>query len=249
MGKPDVGRREVLQWAGCALLLAACDDPDAETSAVQVPAGQSRFRRIYADPQLRERFLLFLTNVFHLMPERALHRAIAEACQGTDDDHAIYERLRERVPSLSPTLASVRYALPALAKQKQVMAEQTKQLVGERDATRYVEIGTPGRYVDTLRSQLRIGQEVYLVHTQKPSYSPEDIVERGQLSQAGQYVPLKDYAPLTDSSIPRGKIDLLTNYIGLHHAPRERLPAFVESIREILKPGGVFVLRDHDHNC
>jgi hypothetical protein len=43
-----------------------------------------------------------------------------------------------------------------------------------------------------------------------------------------------------------GEMDLVTSYIGLHHAPRERLEGFVRSIHEALRPGGVFVLRDHD---
>ena len=37
-----------------------------------------------------------------------------------------------------------------------------------------------------------------------------------------------------------------TCYIGLHHAPLDRLDAFVASIARVLKPGGRFVLRDHD---
>jgi SAM-dependent methyltransferase len=38
----------------------------------------------------------------------------------------------------------------------------------------------------------------------------------------------------------------VSNFIGLHHAPRAKLEAFVHSIHEVLRPGGVFVLRDHD---
>jgi SAM-dependent methyltransferase len=86
---------------------------------------------------------------------------------------------------------------------------------------------------------------VYLVHVAEPSLAPEDIAERGQLTRVGTYTPLADYAPLS-TTIPKGKIDLITNYIGLHHAPRARLDAFVDSIRAALRPGGVFVLRDHD---
>ena len=35
-------------------------------------------------------------------------------------------------------------------------------------------------------------------------------------------------------------------FIGLHHAPPERLSGFVSSIARVLRPGGRFVLRDHD---
>jgi SAM-dependent methyltransferase len=229
------------------LSLAACDST-APPPLPQVPLStDSRFRRIYGDPVLRAQFLAFLTNVFHLMPEQDLHRAIAEACHELSDDRAIYERLLQRVPKLAPALSSLRFALPALAKQKREMADETARLVGTRIAAqRYVEIGTPGRYVGALRERMRIGSEVYLVHQREPSLSAEDVVERGQLSKAGVYVPLDAYAPLTGGRIPEGKIDLITNFIGLHHAPRARLDGFVDSIHGLLRPGGLFVLRDHD---
>jgi len=39
---------------------------------------------------------------------------------------------------------------------------------------------------------------------------------------------------------------MVTCYIGLHHCPLHKLDAFVASIRRVLKPGGLFILRDHD---
>ncbi|MEY4578690.1 MAG: hypothetical protein RL701_3393, partial [Pseudomonadota bacterium] len=194
----------------------------------------------------RGQFLLFLTNVFHLVPEAELHRAIAEAAASHADDQAIYEQLRARFPKLGPAFSSVRFALPALAQQKASMAEETAILLtGRARAEHYVEIGTPGRYVHALREHKVIGEDVFLVHVQEPSLSPEDIAERGQLSKLGHYSALDDYAPLS-AAIPRGQIDLVSNFIGLHHAPRAKLAAFVDSIGEVLRPGGVFLLRDHD---
>lgn len=34
--------------------------------------------------------------------------------------------------------------------------------------------------------------------------------------------------------------------IGLHHVPKEKLDLFIQSIRRVLKPNGVFILRDHN---
>jgi SAM-dependent methyltransferase len=245
----DLDRRHSLKLLFGLSLAAACGDaPSLVLPAFSASTDEpSRFRRIYGDARLRGRFLQFLSNVFHLVPEQALHACIAQAAKELTTDREIYLRIRERFPELSPTLSSVRFALPALAKQKTEMARETAQLVGEKvKAERYVEIGTPGRYVNALREHMTIGDEVYLVHVAEPSLSPEDIAERGQLTRVGTYTPLADYAPLNASVIPQGKIDLITNYIGLHHAPRARLDAFVDSIHAALRPGGVFVLRDHD---
>lgn len=41
-------------------------------------------------------------------------------------------------------------------------------------------------------------------------------------------------------------LDLVTCYIGLHHAPIEKLEDFIAFIARVLKPGGRFILRDHD---
>jgi SAM-dependent methyltransferase len=84
---------------------------------------------------------------------------------------------------------------------------------------------------------------VVLVHDAAPGFGPVDVVERGQWARVGRYVPLDDYAPL---ALDEHSADLVTCYIGLHHAPPERLEAFVRSIARVLRPGGVFVLRDHD---
>jgi SAM-dependent methyltransferase len=71
-------------------------------------------------------------------------------------------------------------------------------------------------------------------------------MERGAFRQAGQYVPLDDYAPIPESFIADQSLDLVTCYIGLHHCPRAKLANYIRSIHRVLRPGGCFVLRDHD---
>ena len=38
----------------------------------------------------------------------------------------------------------------------------------------------------------------------------------------------------------------MTCYVGLHHMTAERLKPFLASVARILRPGGVFIVRDHD---
>jgi hypothetical protein len=207
----------------------------------------SRFHTIYSDAALRRRFLAFLRTVFHIVPPDTLDAVIAEGCRLHATDRAIYLYIQERLPEVIPPLSTVRYALPALRTQKAEMARETARLVQDRGRIeRYVEIGTPGRYVGALREHIGFGDEVYLVHDREPGFGPVDVVERGQLGRAGSYLALDDYAPITRNTIPKGRIDLVTNYIGLHHAPRPKFDAFVASIHEAIRPGGTFVLRDHD---
>lgn len=230
-----------------ALALALTDEKLLEDEG-PVPAGtQSRFRAVYANPAERARFRSFLRHVFHVLPDATLDAVIAEGCRRYDDDAEIYRYLQRRLPEVTPTLSTLRYALPALRLQRAEMVRETARLVRERGRIeRYVEIGTPGRYVHALRDALVLGDEVYLVNETEPSFGPVDIAEREQLSRAGAFVALENYAPITRHTIPKGRVDLITNYIGLHHAPRDRFDEFVASIHEALRPSGTFVLRDHD---
>jgi SAM-dependent methyltransferase len=79
-----------------------------------------------------------------------------------------------------------------------------------------------------------------------PDNSPPELMERGGVRRTGTFFGLDDYAPIAESRIPQRSLDLVTCYIGLHHCPREKLEDYVRSIRRVLRPGGSFVLRDHD---
>lgn len=73
--------------------------------------------------------------------------------------------------------------------------------------------------------------------------SPVDILERGQLSKIGSFSSLQDYSPI---SLPPQSADLVSCFIGLHHMTPSKLTPLLESIAKITRPGGYFIVRDHD---
>ena len=251
---PDMNRRTLLKLLLLALATPGCGGESSNGAALpatdddaSIAARVARnFKTVYGDPELKTRFLDFLTNVFHLYPEQALHALIAEVVAAEDDGRRIYRQLAARIPEIKPFLSELSYALPALEKQKLEMLDQVARLIDD-DARfeGYIEIGTPGRHVGDFRERLGLQGPVWLVNDYEPGYSPLDLVERGQFGFAGAYLPLDNYAPVDTASVPGG-VDLVSNFIGLHHAPRERLGDFVDSIRDVLRPGGIFILRDHD---
>lgn len=207
----------------------------------------SEFQTVFADVRLRDGFYRFLQNIYRLYPEDRFHALIQQACATHDTDEAIYRYVQAQLPALKPFLADLFYALPSLAKQKREMGRQTRGLLAAaRVFDGYVEIGSTGRYVRTLRGALRLRGATYLVNDVAPGNSPVDLVERGGLGQVGRFVPLADYAPIRAAAIPDASVELVSCYIGLHHAPAAHLDAFIGSIARVLKPGGAFVLRDHD---
>ncbi len=206
------------------------------------------FQVVYGTVRGGDGFYRFLQNVYRLYPEDRFHTVIAELVrQYPGDDEAIYRALQVRLPAIKPWLADLTYALPSLARQKREMTRQTLQLLGDRRRfDGYLEIGSIGRYLSHLRKALQLRGDCVLVNDVAPGRSPVDIAERGGLRQHARYVPLDDYSPLSAQALPDASIELVTCYIGLHHAPLERLGGFVASIVRVLRPGGLFILRDHD---
>ncbi|MFO1518713.1 MAG: methyltransferase domain-containing protein [bacterium] len=224
-------------------LIRAADSLKSPTSPESDPGN---FRYIYLNPKLKEAFYPFLQNVFHLFPEKEFHKLIGEVSSQYATDREIYEKIQAALPKIKPFLSSLTYALPALRKQKQEMARQTRVLLdGVKSVKGYLEIGTTGRYISELRHSLQVKGPVYLINDLAPTYAPVDLMERGQLVKYGKFIPLNDYAPFP-ADIPEESLDLVTNFIGFHHSPSDRLDGFVRSIAKVLKPGGRLIVRDHD---
>ncbi len=208
---------------------------------------QSEFHFVYSQQAWKDKFFLFLENIFHLYPEQKFHSLIQEACNIYQDDESIYRYIFKKLPSIKPFHAPFTLALPALKKQKKEMARQTLELIGaRREFNGYAEIGSTGRYVSELRKHVAIKDPIVLIHDFPPSNSPADIMERGQLKKIGRFVPLENYRSFPQDLIPKGSLDMVTCYIGLHHCTPIQLDGFVRSIYDSLRPGGFFIVRDHD---
>jgi len=238
--------------AACAQTLPGHTDPlpTANPSDAQnawALGWLSNFKAIYGDPQTKAAFLLFLTNVYRLFPEDRFHKLIEESSQTEVSDKAIYAQVQRRINEINPILGDVRYALPALARQKTEMARETMELLGSaRTIDGYLEIGTTGRYISKLKYSVKLSGDIILLHTDAQTYSPTDIVERAQLRKLGRYVSLNGYAPVASSQVADSSIDLITNFIGFHHCPVENRDGFVASLHRVLRRGGRMIVRDHD---
>ncbi len=207
----------------------------------------SEFLHVYGDVKSRDDFYRFLQVIYHLYPEAKFHQLIIDACERHDSDQAIYEDVARHLAGIKTALSDLTYALPALLVQKKEMVRQTQAILpGSRDIDGYLEIGSTGRYVKGLKKALNVGGRVFLTNDTTPDNSPPEIMERGGLREVGTFFDLDDYAPIPESMIPDASLDLVTCYIGLHHCPREKLRDYIQSIHRVLRPNGIFVLRDHD---
>ncbi|MGB5489241.1 MAG: class I SAM-dependent methyltransferase [Woeseiaceae bacterium] len=242
-----MNRREFVAALG-ALLATPLNSRVLAADTVELSKGLGNFRYIYSNPRLKEEFLNFLINVFHLYPEQELHTTMARLATSLETDRQVYDALQEEMGDLSPFLGALRYAIPALRKQKRIMASQTLMLI-DPDATYegHLEIGSTGRYIGILEDELNITGDVFLLHTKSAGYGPEDIAERGQLAKIGTHIDMGNYSTQFANIIPHNSLDMVTVFIGFHHCPLETRESFVSSVRDVLRPGGTLILRDH--NC
>lgn len=241
-----MNRRECIIKLGALLATPLAGRALAE-EPINLTADVGNFRYIYSNPQLRDEFLNFLINVFHLYPENELHEALTRLCRSNETDQQVYEALQEEMSDIRPFLGAIRYAIPALKKQKAVMADQTLMLVDPN--ARYdghLEIGSTGRYIGILEDRLDITGDVFLLHTEEAGYGPEDMVERGQIAKIGTHIDMGDYSTEFASIIPANSLDMVTVFIGFHHCPIPKRREFISSVRSVISPGGTLILRDHD---
>ncbi|MBI4375405.1 MAG: class I SAM-dependent methyltransferase [Elusimicrobia bacterium] len=253
LGERRLDRRAFILRALGLLALAAGGAPRALAEGLRRLAGDSRsaapsnFRRVYMDERLRDRFFLFLQNVYRILPEDRFHQLIIDLCLEHETDQEIYEALLRGLPAITPLLSELTYALPALKSQREEMGRQTAEFLGSGTVLKgYLEIGSTGRYVGALRRRLKLQGPVYVINDMTPSYSISDMFDRAAMSKIGRFIPMDNYDPFDDGRIPERSLDLVTDFIGLHHCPSDRLEGFVRSIRSVLRPGGRFLLRDHD---
>jgi SAM-dependent methyltransferase len=209
-------------------------------------AEDTEFHAVMSETRWHDAMYGFLQNVFRLYPEDRFHFLIKQACEKHSNDEEIYRHIQQQLPGIKPVLGDIRFAIPALGKQKQEMARQTLALLGDvRQVNGYVEIGTTGRYISVLRKHVRFDGPIVLVNDFAPGNSPQEFLERGGLRKIGSYAPLNSYAPLPPT-IGDASMDLVSCYIGLHHMTPQTLAPIIASIARVLRPGGLFILRDHD---
>ena len=208
---------------------------------------KSEFKAVFTDKKWSDDFYRFLQVIFHLYPEEKFHHLLAMTAKEKNTDEEIYKAVQSNLSKIKPFLSELTLALPALKKQKKEMSGQVLKLLGNRTKINgYLEIGSTGRYISELRKHISLSGNIYLTNDIAPNNSPGDIFERGQLGKIGRFIPLNDYQPIGSDVIPDESIDLVTCHIGLHHCPHEKLAAYIQSIRRVLRKDGLFIMRDHD---
>jgi hypothetical protein len=202
------------------------------------------------NPALRDKFSLFLDTILQQISSKDFF-SLTESIQkkyAPQTDKELYIHLLQHTPSLQPHFSFI-YILKTLSLQKKILAQQVKQLIGPREIEGYMEIGSPGTYINSLKTFLSFTGPLYVLHDQKRA---RDIFQAFTLNPLKKFIPythfisLNNYDSLPEKDIPSHSLDLIVCFIGLHHVPHEGLDSFIASLYRILRPGGILILREHN---
>ena len=167
------------------------------------------------------------------------------------NDMDIFRDLRSRLESQSlyPVRALARSIalLSYLRDENKELLRQVKRMVWNTGMKgrihNLVSIGDPGRLIRGLHRELSFTGKAWIVHDAERQL---DFLEKGTFFSVGEFVPI-DYA-LADEAIPipSSSADLVMVMMGLHHIRPDQLKGFLKQIYDMLRPGGIFLFREHD---
>lgn len=201
--------------------------------------------KILSAPKTQQEFAGFLDNVLKQMPSKEFFSCIKTIVseQKPEIDANLYVKIRKKLKKIIPTFKLLSQ-LKALSAQKKELSQQARQLLGNRTHIHScLEIGQPATYINSMKNFLSISGPIYAMNE---SQKFSDFFQAGSIRPYTHFIPLHEYDPISFDTINDNSLDLIVCMIGLHHIPQEKLSAFIASLHRILKPGGVFILRDHD---
>ncbi len=210
------------------------------------------FRRVFESPRLRKSFEGFLDNVFMQLDKEKFYALMDEVMKDkTLSDAQIYEKVYARIDEARPSgLKKIYQQLKSLKTLRGVMLEQANYVIGQLKSvyphkikvSGLMEIGYPGRHLWAARKLFHVTGPVYAMEdTEKLS----DIAQHGIIKPYGKMIHLGDYEGISEE-VKNGSLDLVYCFTGLHHGKPDAIENFVQDLFLKIRPGGHFVLRDHD---
>jgi len=194
-------------------------------------------------------FCINILQMQNLDEWKALLQNVKDVYPSSPGDVNVFKQLKSLYAQSKPIFHSY-FLYQSLKNQQNAIGDLVmKMFFDKKNMNGYVEIGGPCRYADYIESHMNIHGKRYAIHDHK---SITDILESGKIHLTRGFVPydemisLHDYDPISSYDIPDQSVDLVTCFIGLHHISIDKLDAFLDSVKRILRPGGVFLLRDHD---
>lgn len=161
-----------------------------------------------------------------------------------DNGMDVYRELLRRAPEAQGgTYWSLKTGLKSLKEERGTLADNIEK-ISDPLYTRegYLEINLPFRMGASVRKAMGVTGKSALVNDQE---RPGDILQCGFPRPYSVFIPYGDDAPLKKEDYPF-PISVIGMFAGAHHCKEKNLKTYFQSIYDVLQPGGIFLLRDHD---
>lgn len=202
-------------------------------------------KTLMAQEKYQTKLYDFLENVFKLYPTKDIYSIVIDAINKYDDEKEMYEYMLKELKNIKTFTNDIVYGIPTLRKQKTVITEQTLKLLKSKNIRYFVESGSKGMYASKIKEHIFI-ENISFENSEDQTYSLPDILERGQISKFGDFNYVDNLNGTHKPTISSTIIDVFTYFGGLHHMNEEALEIQLEKIKEKVKEGGQFILREHD---
>lgn len=219
---------------------------EGEQVALPVPSGASPFHRVYARVPTRDAFYRHLQASPHGFAADSLHAFVRHACRTHGEAADIYRHLQQQLPAMRAGLAAWRRARPRRLQQQYAFRHGALELLGERrQLSGYLEVGSAGRYLASLRARLGVRGDVAVMSRRAPGNPLQAWLNNGGRVGPVRWLPLENYT-LAEGALRDNSLDMVCCGEGLHHIAPDALPAFLADAYRVLRPGGMLLLCEHD---
>eukprot|EP00591_Stephanopyxis_turris_P015246 CAMPEP_0195541584 /NCGR_PEP_ID=MMETSP0794_2-20130614/51160_1 /TAXON_ID=515487 /ORGANISM="Stephanopyxis turris, Strain CCMP 815" /LENGTH=1794 /DNA_ID=CAMNT_0040675687 /DNA_START=95 /DNA_END=5479 /DNA_ORIENTATION=+ len=227
------------------------------------------YRNLLRSKELRDQFRTqFLVQIFHSADPEEVMRVMARAAwdPANQNDIHIYKHIHNHFHGSSVDTSINLASLPRfwrgiqqLRRQKEEITRETLSIVSKLGMLgrihNYVCMGDNGKTVKPFVNEMNITGKIWIVHDKvylNDALLPpiQVVLERGSLDSVAHeeiaYDYISDNANEKLAVIASDSIDLVTMNQGLHHIPIEKLYGFLTEVKRILRPGSIFITREHD---
>lgn len=187
----------------------------------------------------------FLDVVFQRVDTDKFYKIFTEVMQLKENDGmGVYRELLKRAPEAQGGFFwKIRTGLKSLKEERNTLVDNINKISDPLYAREgYLEINMPFRMGASVRQAAGITGKSALVNDQERT---GDILQCGYPRPYHLFIPYGEDAPLKKEDFPF-PISVVGMFAGAHHCRAENLKQFFQSIYELLQPGGIFFLRDHN---
>ncbi len=203
-------------------------------------------------------FSEFMVNVFNVTDHHKVESVLSRCCwnprlKNDNDIYSEFKRILDK--DLSGNLNKVKKGwrqLKQLSDQKTEFTDEIVRIMTRLGKLGHIQdictIGDRGKIVRSLQSRLRVNGRVYVIH-EEPVAEDDVIlaVETGSNTPVGEMFECNfNVARCKFPFIPSECTDMVTMMQGLHHLDPQFLVTFLQEVERMLRPGGVFLVREHD---